>query len=104
VIIANGTKIEILVIIKSILTSKREIKMIKGTIKVDGKICKGCELCIVACPQDALALSANFNDKGYRFVELINNVCTGCANCALVCPEAAIEVYREPKPAKKVLQ
>jgi 2-oxoglutarate ferredoxin oxidoreductase subunit delta len=75
--------------------------MAKGTIKVDGKICKGCELCIVACPQDALALSANFNDKGYRFAELINDVCTGCTNCALVCPEAAILVYREPKPVKK---
>lgn len=75
--------------------------MAKGTIKVDGKICKGCELCIVACPQDALALSVNFNDKGYRFVELINDACTGCTNCALVCPEAAILVYREPKPVKK---
>jgi 2-oxoglutarate ferredoxin oxidoreductase subunit delta len=78
--------------------------MAKGSIKVDGKICKGCELCIVACPQDALALSKNFNDKGYRFVELMNDACTGCTNCALVCPEAAIEVYREPKPVKKVLQ
>ena len=47
-------------------------------------------------------LSASFNDKGYRFVELINDECTGCANCALVCPEAAIKVYREPKPAKKI--
>lgn len=75
--------------------------MAKGTIQVDSKVCKGCELCIVACPQDALALSASFNDKGYRFVELISNVCTGCVNCALVCPEAAITVYREPKPVKK---
>jgi len=75
--------------------------MIKGTVKIDEEICKGCELCIIACPQDALALSASFNDKGYRFVELINDVCTGCVNCALVCPEAAIEVFRESKPAKK---
>ncbi|NWF51069.1 MAG: 4Fe-4S dicluster domain-containing protein [Ignavibacteriaceae bacterium] len=75
--------------------------MVKGTIKIDAKICKGCELCIIACPQNALALSPNFNDKGYRYVELISNVCTGCANCALVCPEAGITVYREPKPAKK---
>jgi 2-oxoglutarate ferredoxin oxidoreductase subunit delta len=75
--------------------------MVKGTIKIDAKICKGCELCIIACPQNALALSPNFNDKGYRFVELISNVCTGCTNCALVCPEAGITVYREPKPVKK---
>ena len=73
----------------------------KGWIEVSDKYCKGCELCIVACPQDALALSTSFNDKGYRFVELINNVCTGCANCALVCPEAAITVYRQPKSVRK---
>lgn len=75
--------------------------MAKGTVKIDAKICKGCELCIIACPQDALALAAQFNEKGYRFVELIHDVCTGCVNCALVCPEAAIEVYRQPKPVKK---
>ncbi|MBS4034639.1 MAG: ferredoxin family protein [Ignavibacterium sp.] len=78
--------------------------MAKGTIKIDAKICKGCELCIIACPQDALALAQQFNDKGYRFVELINDVCTGCVNCALVCPEAAIEVFRQPKPAKKAVE
>ncbi|MDZ7623693.1 MAG: hypothetical protein U5J96_04495 [Ignavibacteriaceae bacterium] len=44
----------------------------------------------------------HFNEKGYRFVELIGDNCTGCPNCALVCPEAAITVYRQPKPAKKV--
>ncbi|MFZ2323647.1 MAG: ferredoxin family protein [Ignavibacteriaceae bacterium] len=75
--------------------------MIKGTVIIDQKICKGCELCIVSCPQDGLALSQSFNEKGYRFVELINDVCTGCVNCALVCPEAAITVYRQAKPTKK---
>ena len=78
--------------------------MIKGTVVINGAICKGCELCIVACPQDGLELSANFNEQGYRFVELINDKCTGCVNCALVCPEAAITVYREPKPSKKQAQ
>jgi 2-oxoglutarate ferredoxin oxidoreductase subunit delta len=76
--------------------------MIKGTVKIDGVICKGCELCIISCPQDGLRLSSHFNEKGYRFVELIEEKCTGCTNCALVCPEAAITVYRQPKPANKV--
>lgn len=75
--------------------------MIKGTVKIDAKICKGCELCIIACPQNALALSPNFNEKGYRYAELIYDACTGCVNCALVCPEAAITVYRQAKPSKK---
>jgi 2-oxoglutarate ferredoxin oxidoreductase subunit delta len=78
--------------------------MIKGTVEIDGMICKGCELCIIACPQDSLQLSTQFNDKGYRFVELIGDKCTGCVNCALVCPEAAITVYRQPKPARKPVE
>jgi len=82
--------------------SFNESKMIKGTVKIDGVICKGCELCIISCPQDGLRLAANFNEKGYRFAELIEDNCTGCTNCALVCPEAAITVYRQPKPKKKV--
>jgi len=75
---------------------------VKGDIIIDIEKCKGCELCIISCPQDGLRLSSHFNDKGYRFVELIEEKCTGCVNCALVCPEAAITVYRQPKPAKKV--
>ena len=74
--------------------------MIKGTVIIDQKICKGCELCIISCPQDGLRLSPKFNDKGYRFVELIEDNCTGCTNCALVCPEAAITVFRQPKQKK----
>lgn len=74
--------------------------MVKGTVKIDAQVCKGCEICIVACPQDGLGLGNQFNEKGYRYVELIHDVCTGCVNCALVCPEAAITVYRQPKPKK----
>ena len=74
--------------------------MIRGTIIVDEDICKGCELCISACPQETLGLSERINAFGYRFVMLFRDNCTGCVNCALVCPEAAITVYREKKPAK----
>ena len=75
--------------------------MIKGTIKVDAKICKGCELCIVACPQSSLGLSPNINEQGYRYAELIQDNCTGCVNCAIVCPDVAITVYRQPKKSSQ---
>jgi 2-oxoglutarate ferredoxin oxidoreductase subunit delta len=74
--------------------------MIKGTVKIDKEICKGCELCIVACPQGSLGLSSHINTHGYRYVELIKDNCTGCINCAIVCPEPAITVYRQPKATK----
>lgn len=74
--------------------------MIRGTIIVETDKCKGCELCIVACPQKCIQLSKKFNLKGYHFAELKNDTCTGCINCALVCPDYCITVYREPKKQK----
>lgn len=75
--------------------------MIRGTVLVNEAICKGCELCIAACPQESLGLSDRINGLGYRFAMLVRDNCTGCVNCALVCPEAAISVYRQRKPEKK---
>jgi 2-oxoglutarate ferredoxin oxidoreductase subunit delta len=70
---------------------------VKGTIDVRIDTCKGCELCIEACPQESMALSKELNALGYHYAVLIQDNCTGCANCALVCPDAVITVYREPK-------
>lgn len=76
--------------------------MIRGKVIIAEEICKGCELCITACPQDSLRLSDKINLKGYRYVVLVQDNCTGCVNCALVCPDAAITVYRQKKPVKGV--
>lgn len=67
----------------------------KGDVVIDKEICKGCEVCVVACPQKVLALAKEVNSKGYHYAEKVNEDCTGCANCAVVCPDAAITVYRE---------
>jgi len=68
----------------------------KGRIEVDDLLCKGCELCVNACPQHVLGLAPErLNIKGYHPAELVADGCTGCAVCAVVCPEAAITVYRE---------
>jgi 2-oxoglutarate ferredoxin oxidoreductase subunit delta len=76
--------------------------MIRGTIIVATDICKACELCITACPQECLELSANLNPKGYHYVQLKNDLCTGCVNCAIVCPDSVITVYRQAKSAKSL--
>jgi len=78
--------------------------MIRGTIIVATEICKACELCITACPQDCLELSPSLNSKGYRYVQLKNDSCTGCLNCAIVCPDSAITVYRQIKATKSDVQ
>ena len=68
----------------------------KGWIEVDPHYCKGCELCVFACPQDVLAMDkGHLTSRGYHPVYLKEEGCTGCAICAIVCPEVAITVYRE---------
>jgi 2-oxoglutarate ferredoxin oxidoreductase subunit delta len=69
---------------------------VRGWIEVSQVYCKGCELCVNACPQRVLALDmARLTPKGYHPVYLKAEGCTGCAICAIVCPEAALTVYRE---------
>ena len=69
---------------------------IKGTVVVDAERCKGCELCVVACPMKVLALSGEVYGMGYRFSRMVSpEACTGCAACASVCPDSCITVYRQ---------
>ena len=69
---------------------------VKGSIIVDIEKCKGCEVCVPACPTDVLRLAENVNGKGYHFAYMENpDNCTGCANCAIVCPDGVITVYRK---------
>ena len=68
---------------------------VKGAVVVDVEECKGCGLCVVACPQDVLALNKKVNSKGYHFSYMENaDACVGCTNCAVVCPDTCITVYR----------
>lgn len=68
---------------------------IRGAVVVDTERCKGCDLCVVACPTNVLVLSADANNKGYTYSKMDNpEACTGCQTCASVCPDACITVYK----------
>ncbi|MFP4369108.1 MAG: 4Fe-4S dicluster domain-containing protein [Bacteroidota bacterium] len=73
-----------------------------GDVVIDIEKCKGCEICIEACPEDTLALSDTINKKGYRYAVNVKGNCTGCISCATVCPEAIITVYRKKKQKEAV--
>ena len=65
-------------------------------IVVNIELCKGCERCNDACPQDILRMSENLNAKGYRYsVVSDESRCIGCRLCAITCPDVAIEVFVE---------
>ena len=41
---------------------------IHGAVTIEQERCKGCDLCVVACPCDVLALQPKeVNDRGYHF-------------------------------------
>ena len=44
---------------------------IKGAIVVDTERCKGCNLCVVACPLNVIALTKEVNVKGYNYAHQI---------------------------------
>lgn len=55
--------------------------------------CKGCELCVQACPQRVLAMGKEINAKGYFFAKVAEQrQCIGCRVCAITCPDVAIEM------------
>jgi 2-oxoglutarate ferredoxin oxidoreductase subunit delta len=67
----------------------------KGKIAVDKERCKGCQLCVVTCPQKQIILSEEFNTKGYHFVLFQDEgKCTACTMCGRICPDMAIEIYK----------
>ncbi len=68
---------------------------VKGAVTVDRERCKGCNLCVVACPSNVLELNTEVNAKGYNFSYMKNpDDCVGCSQCAYVCPDSCLTVYR----------
>lgn len=57
--------------------------------------CKGCSLCMEACPKQIIELSKTINAKGYNYAQVTDDAaCTGCASCARMCPDCVITVER----------
>ena len=66
----------------------------RGWLRVDVEECKGCGLCVEACPPKVIHMSDGLNHYGYRTAEYAGAGCTGCGICFMACPEpGAITVF-----------
>ncbi|MCE5257094.1 MAG: 4Fe-4S binding protein [Spirochaetaceae bacterium] len=68
---------------------------IKGKPVIDRERCKGCLLCVRACPMKVLAADKSPNSWGYYPSSVAEpEKCIACGNCYQVCPDVAITVYK----------
>lgn len=67
---------------------------VKGKPEIDRERCKGCLLCVRACPTKVLEADGSPNSWGY-YPSMAARVekCIACGACHEVCPDVAITVY-----------
>ena len=67
-----------------------------GKITFNSDLCKGCGLCVEACPKGLIYIdTGTLNQKGYHPAATADDApCIGCAFCAMMCPDCVIKVEK----------
>ena len=70
----------------------------KGKVVINRELCKGCYLCIRACPVKALEKDSEPNSTGTYPTrpspdQAIAEKCIACGNCYEICPDVCIEIF-----------
>ncbi|MCL1823461.1 MAG: 4Fe-4S binding protein [Oscillospiraceae bacterium] len=65
-------------------------------MKVDFDRCKGCGLCVDACPKGIVKMrDEKLNKEGYITAVCVNQEdCIACALCAVMCPDCVITITK----------
>jgi 2-oxoglutarate ferredoxin oxidoreductase subunit delta len=66
----------------------------RGKVEIERELCKGCYVCIRACPVKVLEADTLPNSTGsYPSKPVHIEKCIACGNCYEVCPDVCITVY-----------
>ncbi len=66
----------------------------RGKVNIDRDMCKGCYLCVRACPTKVLAADSQPNASGtYPALAKYMEKCIACGSCYQVCPDVCFEVF-----------
>ena len=69
----------------------------RGKVVINRETCKGCYLCIRACPVKVLEKDAEPNSTGTYPAKQTGSDsgprCIACGNCYEVCPDVCIQVF-----------
>lgn len=68
----------------------------KARVTIDAELCKGCGLCVTACPKQIVDRDRySANSKGYHTAHVTEaEACIACGCCARMCPDSAITVEK----------
>jgi Pyruvate/2-oxoacid:ferredoxin oxidoreductase delta subunit len=79
------------------VNQRREVRTVTAPgVEIRKELCKGCDYCVVSCPEKCLRMSGQINSRGYRYATYTGAGCNGCGICYYNCPEpGAITVFKK---------
>ena len=76
----------------------------RGTVVIDVEACKGCDLCIDACPPRVLVMTEHdVNNRGLPLPAVARRLHRMPA-CAQICPDFVFQVYKYDTPIQLEVQ